>query len=91
MTQLKKRWKELADAAVPEEGKPIVEMAGDRRVLIENHQGVLACGRETIAVKVSYGEVWIIGKDLEILVMGAEQLVVGGRAEQLLLKRRGKT
>ena len=31
-------------------GQPIVEIAGERRVLIENHRGVCAYGQERIVV-----------------------------------------
>lgn len=70
-------------------GQPIVELAGDRRVLIENHQGVKAYGREKILVKVKYGYVCVCGCGLELIRMTREQLVVRGRIDSVTLQRRG--
>ena len=57
---------------------PIVEMAGQNRVLIENHQGVLVYSLEEICVKVGYGCVCISGRGLQIMHMSREQLVICG-------------
>lgn len=70
------------------EGKPIIEIAGDRRVLIENHQGVAAYGREKILVHVKFGSVCICGCNLEMLRMTREQLVICGRIDSVALQRR---
>lgn len=71
-------------------GHPIVELAGDRRVLIENHGGVREYGGARITVGMHYGEVSVLGEGLEILRMTKEQLVICGRITGLELKRRGK-
>ena len=65
--------------------QPIVELAGQNRVLIENHQGVLAYSNEEIAVKVSYGKILIAGSDLNLMQMSCEQLVVKGHIDSLQL------
>lgn len=78
----------LTAGALP--GFPIVELAGDRRVLIENHFGVKEYGRSRITVKVSYGQVSITGEQLEILRMTREQLVICGRICGITLQRREK-
>ena len=44
----------------------IVEIAGDRRILIENHLGVVTYGQEKVIVKVKYGAVSICGCSLEL-------------------------
>lgn len=72
--------------AVP--GQPIIEIAGDRRVLIENHQGVAAYGREKILVHVKYGSICICGCNLELMHMTKEQLVIHGRIDSVVLQRR---
>lgn len=83
----------LADGAdlgeEPLPGLPIVELAGDRRVLIENHFGVKEYSRERIGVKVTYGQVTICGGDLELRHMTRRQLVVSGRIDCISLCRRG--
>lgn len=70
-------------------GQPVVELAGDRRVLIENHYGVKAYGREKIIVKVKFGYVCVCGCGLELLRMTREQLVIRGRIDGVTLQRRG--
>ena len=66
----------------------IVEIAGEKRVLIENHQGVTAYDKERIQIKVGYGSIHIIGRDLEILHMTKDQLVVCGHIQDISLHRR---
>jgi len=77
----------LGTESVP--GQPIVEIAGERRVLIENHQGVAAYGRERILVNVKFGSVCICGCNLEMMHMTKEQLVIYGRIDSVGLQRRG--
>lgn len=69
-------------------GQPIVEIAGERRVLIENHLGVAAYGTERILVNVKYGFVCICGCNLEMIRMTKDQLVILGRIDSVGLQRR---
>ncbi len=69
-------------------GQPLVEVYGDRRVLIEHHGGVTEYGREKIQVKVRYGALCICGGCLELARMTAEQLVITGRIDSVTLIRR---
>lgn len=84
----------LADSAdlsgEPMPGVPVVELAGDRRVLIERHGGVTEYSCERICVKVRYGLVCICGCGLELTCMTREQLVITGRIDAVQLQRRGK-
>lgn len=75
-------------AAQPLPGQPIVEIAGDRRVLIENHFGVKEYGTQRITVKVKYGCVCICGEHLELMRMTREQLVICGRIDCVTVQRR---
>lgn len=84
------RLSENSDLAMePLPGQPIVEIAGDKRVLIENHMGVKAYGRDKILVKVKYGCLCVCGCGLELLRMTREQLVIGGKIDGVSLQRRG--
>lgn len=74
--------------AQPLPGQPIIEIAGERRVLIENHQGVKEYSRERITVKVHFGCVSICGCQLELIQMTRERLVICGRIEEISLIRR---
>ena len=68
--------------------QPIVEIAGTHRVLIENHLGVKSYGLERIDVKVKYGTVCVSGKNLEMLRMTKEQLIIRGCIASVSLQRR---
>ncbi|MBQ7415622.1 MAG: YabP/YqfC family sporulation protein [Oscillospiraceae bacterium] len=87
------RWMErLADSAdLPGEGlpgQPLVELLGQRRVLIEHHCGVTEYGREKIHVKMSYGGLCVCGAGLELARMSAEQLIITGRVDSISIVRR---
>ena len=76
----------LGSESVP--GRSIIEIAGERRVLIENHQGVAAYGRERILVNVRFGSVCISGCNLEMVHMTKDQLIIYGRIDSVGLQRR---
>lgn len=89
----KRNWMErLTDTAdlggEPIPMQPVVELAGDSRVLIEHHQGVVAYSREKICVKVRYGTVAICGQCLDLRHMSRAQLAVAGRIDSITLIRR---
>jgi len=67
---------DLSAEAVP--GAPLIELSGQRRVLIENHRGVIQYGTNEICVKVCYGHVNISGSGLELTRMTKDQLVITG-------------
>lgn len=69
-------------------GVPVVELAGDGRVLIERHGGVTEYSRERIGVKVRYGTVCVCGCGLELTRMTREQLVISGRIDCIQIHRR---
>ena len=79
---------DLAGESLP--GQPVVEIAGDHRVLIEHHFGVKEYSRERITVKVKYGCVSVCGCQLELLHMTREQLVISGNISCVTLQRREK-
>ena len=76
---------DLPDEAIPR--LPLVEIAGDRRVLIENHLGVIAYGTEQICVRVTYGTLTVCGCQLELARMTRGQLIVTGRIDKISLNR----
>lgn len=81
------RDEELQDQPLP--SLPIVELAGNRRVLIENHRGVREYSRERIGVKVKSGLVVVSGQGLELSRMTRELLVIQGTIEGIRLEGRG--
>ena len=77
-------------SAEPLPGVPVVEVAGECRVLIERHGGIIEYSRERISVKVRYGTVCVCGCGLELTRMTREQLVISGRIDCVQLQRRGR-
>ncbi len=69
-------------------GQVLVEISGENRVLIENHCGVREYSRERIGVKVKYGMLQVCGSCLELRCMTREQLVISGKIDCIVLKRR---
>lgn len=66
----------------------IVEIAGEHRVLIENHLGVVTYGNERILIKVKYGFLCICGSCLEMVRMSRDQVVIIGDIHSVSLQRR---
>jgi len=69
-------------------GQPVVEIAGENRVLIECHRGVLAYSRDRIQVGVRYGALCICGCGLEMVHMSREKLIIYGKIDSVTLQRR---
>lgn len=70
-------------------GVPIAELAGDNRVLIENHEGVVEYGDQRIRIKVTFGLLCICGNALTLRSMSKHQLVVCGDIERIEILREG--
>lgn len=71
----------------PLPGQPLVELAGEHRVLIENHRGVTEYGGSEIRAKVSYGQLCICGSELKLACMTKDQLVITGNINSITLIR----
>ena len=71
----------------PLPGIPIVELAGDRRVLIEHHCGVRGYSDNQVSVGVGFGRIEIDGEKLEILQMSSDCLVITGIIDSIKLER----
>ena len=67
---------------------PLLEIAGQSRVLIENHLGVLAYSLEEVQVKVRFGKFAVKGNKLELLQMDREQLVIRGQIDSVEVLRK---
>lgn len=59
-------------------GWPLIEIVGNKRILIENQLGVCGYDRCNIVVKVRQGKISISGENLELCQMTKEQLVITG-------------
>lgn len=67
--------------------QPVLELCGDRRVLIENHDGVTEYSLERICVQVRFGKIVISGSDLYLRRMQGHVLVITGRIDHICLNR----
>ena len=67
---------------------PVVEIIGDKRVLIECHENVTKYDSEEICVRTKYGTVSVCGDNLELIKMTQEQVVIAGRIDGLSIQRR---
>lgn len=79
---------DLASETMP--GLPIVEMAGDGRVLIERHGGVTEYSRDRISVKVPFGSICVRGNCMELTRMTRQQLLISGHIDCIELHRRNR-
>ena len=57
---------------------PLVELLGDRRVLIENHKGIVLYSHDEIDIKLNIGLLCITGCDLRIAYISGQRLVING-------------
>lgn len=67
---------------------PLVEIAGQNRVLIENHAGVIGYSLKEIQIKVSYGKLTVSGSCLRFMQINKEQLVITGKIDTVALQGR---
>lgn len=72
-------------------GQVLVEITGDRRVLIENHRGIREFSRERIGINVKYGVLLVCGSCLEVRCMTREVLVICGTIDGITLVRRDRS
>ena len=71
----------LPDQSLP--GVPIVELYGDRRVLIEGHCGISHYGSETVRVKTPCSTLCICGRGLQMSVLSKDQLIITGTVQSI--------
>lgn len=78
---------DLMEESMP--GEPLTEIAGHRRVFVENHRGVTECGLCCIRIRVRFGEIVVAGSHLELARMTGRQIVVTGIIDSVTFQRRG--
>lgn len=76
----------LMSDAVP--GLPLVEIAGEHRVLIENHKGIVKYAVDEIIVRVPFGYFRVIGEKLKLLQMTDARLVIGGSIQGVEIEKK---
>ncbi len=66
---------------------PLIEIAGEHRVLVENHKGVIGYGDHEICVKVKFGHIKVSGSQLMLSKLTKQQLVISGSIDSVSLCR----
>ena len=66
---------------------PLIELAGYRRILIENHKGVVQYSETCIQIKVCYGRICVQGNGLSLTHMTRSQLVITGCVDSIGISR----
>jgi len=78
---------ELADRlALPEDallGSAKLTVTGGRRVLVENHRGVLDYGSERVVISAGRSKLHINGTDLRLSAMNKQELLISGRIQSV--------
>ena len=72
----------------PIPGQPVLELAGDSRILVENHLGITQYCCDKICVKMKFGYIAVCGRSLELAQMTREQLVITGQIDAVTIHRR---
>ena len=66
---------------------PLLELANDKRILIENHKGLAGYGCNEIQVKVHYGRICVRGNKLLVANMTKHKLIITGCIDNITLIR----
>lgn len=72
----------------PFPGMLLVEICDQRRVLIENHRGVVGYSCHEIVIKVPFGFLHICGENLCLNKMCSAQLIITGRIDAVNFRRK---
>lgn len=64
----------------------LVEVVGDRRVLVEHHRGILVYGTQEISVGATFGVLRVSGCGLRLCCMNREQLFISGQIQSIALE-----
>lgn len=64
---------------------PRLTVIGNRRVVVQNHRGIIAYTPHQVRVGATGGEVEITGVELQLEAIRSEELIVKGRIGQISL------
>ena len=66
---------------------PLVEICDNKRVLIENHRGIICYGVNEISVKVKKGSISVLGNHLCLDRMNKTKLVICGDIQSVSVQK----
>ena len=84
----KVNWKQFRKLHATSIGATLIEIAGDCRLLMERHLGVLEYDSENICVGTTFGSVVVSGCKLELMQMTNTMLVITGKITSVVMQRR---
>lgn len=78
----------LPDESLP--GQTLIELVGNKRILIEHHKGVLAYSREQVMIQTQDGPLAIYGCNLRLCRMLRPQLIICGHITRVQFEGTGR-
>lgn len=78
---------DLPDQTLP--GVPIIEIYGNKRLLIEGRCSVIDYCESCIKLKNTYGNVCILGRNLIMSELTQQQMIIVGEIDNLSISRGG--
>lgn len=76
---------DLPGEALP--GLPLVEIAGNSRVLIEYHKGIFEYLPQSIGIRVKFGKILVSGAQLQLKHISRERLIISGEIHCIQLEK----
>lgn len=68
-------------------GNSLVELIGDRRVLVEQHRGICVYGSNEVVVKIPLGKLHICGNGLVLQCVTRQRLIICGQIDSVAIGR----
>lgn len=62
---------------------PRITMLGNKQLLVENHKGIIEYTPSLVRIKLSQGELYILGETLTLGNLQAEQILVEGVVQKV--------
>lgn len=67
--------------------KSLIEICGNKRVLVEHHLGILDYNHNDILVKLTCGSAHVCGQKLELKLLSKEKLIISGNISCITLEQ----
>ena len=80
----------LFSEELPRETLPwqtVTEIVDNKRVIIENHRGIIVYSSEKIVIKLTDGSLCVIGNNLCVAYMSKQQLIINGTIQSINLTK----
>lgn len=62
---------------------PRITMLGNKQLLVENHKGIIEYTPSLVRIKLNQGELFILGEDLTLGNLQAEQILIEGVIQEV--------